>query len=540
MIIEFPEYLPDLPIVGNPGLIQAMNVIPAGNSYRPAKNTSALTKSVPGGISNSYDASGTVLATVTSTFHIQGAFSTKLPTTGNSVNFCGDSKGLYILNQGNSEWSDVRKASANYGTVSTERWEFTQFNNQLVATNFNDTMQLFTLGTSTRFGDLSADTDMPKARYIDTVRNFLVVGNTSLSSVNSPNRVQWSGIGDPTIWGTVPENQADFQDLPGKYGPIRGIVGGEYGTVFQETGITRMNYVGSPLIFSFETVETNRGTRYPGSIVAVGDLRFYMGIDGFYVFSGSTSTAIGVNKVDRTFFSMIDKSYPERIYGAVDYEKYLICWCVPLQGSGDGVPGQLIYYNFAPNSKNRFTYTRQQLDMIYTAITGGYTVDTADDYLSQIGGASAKALGVDYPGLQDVDSNFWIASNLILGAFDTDDKLASFTGSPLAGELEFSDRQFFEGQRAELNLMRPLVDGRPLILSGSNTVQAATKITMRVGERNNLSDEPTYKDNLVQNSIGDVPLRSNARYQRIKVTIENDYDDALGVAIVDVKEGGYR
>jgi hypothetical protein len=129
-----------------------------------------------------------------------------------------------------------------------------------------------------------------------------VVGNTTDGTFGpQPQRVWWPAIDDPTNWPTPGTSaaaavQSDYQDLVGDAGWVQGIVGNlgtADGAVFQERAVIRMQYVGPPAIFAFSTAEGVRGTPAPGSLVQVGNLVYYLGEDGFYVFDGSQSMPIG-------------------------------------------------------------------------------------------------------------------------------------------------------------------------------------------------------------------------------------------------------
>ncbi len=215
MQVAFSEWLPDLPPMDNQGVTVALNVLPFGDSY----------KSSPSAVVYS-----TALAA-----RCQGATSGR-DTAGNTYNFAGDASKLYQMSS--ASWADVSKGGG-YTTGSQERWNFTQWGSQILATNYGDAIQEFTMGTSTLFANLSATA--PKARYISVVRNNVVAANTDDTTDGPvPYRVRWSAIGDATAWTPSVSTQSDFQDLDGEGGWCQQIVGGEIGTVFQERSIWRM------------------------------------------------------------------------------------------------------------------------------------------------------------------------------------------------------------------------------------------------------------------------------------------------------------
>ena len=76
---------------------------------------------------------------------------------------------------------------------------------------------------------------------------------------------------DPWMKRKLNEKEEDIEDLP-EGGVITGITGGQYGLIFQENRITRMDYRGGNVIFSFRRVEDNRGAVQGKNVIQVGNL----------------------------------------------------------------------------------------------------------------------------------------------------------------------------------------------------------------------------------------------------------------------------
>lgn len=491
MRIEIGEWLPDLPDLDNPGCTVAKNVIPGSNSYLPFAGPTVYSNAL--------------------TARCQGAVSTK-DKDGNSLTFAGDATKLYKLASGT--YSDVSLAGG-YTTGSDELWNFTRFNDRLIATNFNDAIQTFTLSSSTNFANLSASA--PKARYCAFIRNFLVVGNT-FDSVdgNVPHRVRWPGIDDPTSWNVSAVTQADYQDLDPSKGWIRGIVGGEYGTIFQERAIHRMTYVGSPLVWQFDEVESGRGTLSGSSIVKAGNIIFYLGLDGFYAFDGNQSIPIGENKINRTFFNEVDLSYLSRISAAVDFDKQIIYWAVPVSGNTNGRPNKIYCYNFSPNAKNRWSFIETDVEFLFTSLSEGYTLDGLDAVSSSIDALTLS-----------LDSRAWTGDNYMLSGFNADHKQINYDSTALTALLETSELQIQEGYFAEVMRIKPVYDG-----SGT--------VTMQIGTRNLLSASEAYGSVISVDAIGECQVRSNARYHRFRVNIAGGFNNIQGVEVIEFRKAGRR
>jgi hypothetical protein len=237
---------------------------------------------------------------------------------------------------------------------------------------------------------------------------------------------------DVTDWTVSPSTQANFYDLNSSDGWVKQIVGGEYGVIFQERAITRMDYIGSPSVFQMSKIESNRGTQAPGSVVKVGNFIAYLGLDGFYIFDGNQSAPIGTNKIDKTFYADLDSSYFDRICSAVDSSKQIIYWAYPNADAIDGNPNRILCYNYSPNATKRWSLIDSGIDIeaLFTSFSEGYTLDSLD------------AISTSIDALEfSLDSRVWTGDDLLLSAFNSTHKLANFTGSALTATIETQEAQ---------------------------------------------------------------------------------------------------
>lgn len=491
-ILQFGAYMPDRPDIVNTAL-EAKNVVPLNGSYTELLGLADYSSSALTG-------------------RCRGAYSAQ-DKDANTYNFAADASAIYSLSS--ASWSDV-SISAGYSTQAADMWEFTQYGENVYATNFNELIQTITLGGA-NFSDLSSDA--PRCRHLAMVRDFLVAGNTNDTSDGKvPNRLWWSAIGDPTNWPTPGTNdavavQSDYQDLGGNGGWIRRVIGGSYGTIFRERSIWRMTYVGAPTVFRFDEVERNRGTEMPNSVIAYGGWAFYIGRDGFYLFDGSQSHAIGQDKVDRTFYADMDLSYRDRVWAALDPVKQVVMWIYPGQGSSDGRPNKAFLYNWSTKQWARAEFNA---DVIFWALAEGYTLEQLDQFSSTIDALSPS-----------LDSRVWTGQGLLFSAFTHDNRLANFTGTALDAVLETSELQLFPGRRAFVSSVRPLING-----SGTISVQ--------VGARETQTDSVSYTGSTTPNVAGECPVRSNGYYHRFKATISGGFEHAMGIEVTQAVKVGNR
>ena len=468
-MIDFGEYLPDLPAANNPGLVTASGCLPRSlKSYGPLSSLTVY--------SNALDA------------RCQGAIAAR-SAAGNVTSFAGDATKLYTLS--GPTFSAV---NTGFTTAAEETWRFAQIGEQVVATNFADEIKVWELDASTSFAQL--DSAAPRARHVMGARGFLVTGNTVDSTDGArPGRVWWSAFGDigdfPTPGSSdAAAKQSDFQDLTsgGWVQGLVGAVGGADAIVFCDTAVYRMQYSGPPTAFEFFEIERARGTPAPNSIINVGRFAAYLGEDGFYLNDGAGSTQIGSNKVDKTLFAALDQSNFHRITAAADPINKLLIWSYPVGGSG-GDGARLLVFNW---ELGRWSSAEVECQMIYRALSQGYTMETLDDY------------GTDLDALPfSLDSRVWTGGRLVLAAFDTSNRLSFFTGDALAATLETGE--FVGDRRQFVSGLRPIIDGGT--------------VTASVGYRDTPSGSVSYTTPTSAGADGICPQRISTRYARARFQI---------------------
>lgn len=481
-IFKFGEYLPDVPPLENPGTAYVLNVIPALESYRPAKGL-------------------TVVSTNALAARAQGAIALQ-DADGDVRFFSGDATALYELSA--LAFADVSRTSGGaYATGVEEWWEFAQFGTSLVATNFTDDIQTFNLASDTNFSALGGSP--PKARHIAVVREFLVIGNIGAT----PSKVRWCGSNAFTTW-TIGTQEADEQELPDG-GAVQRIIGGEVGWVFQERAITRMTRVAAPVTFQLDKI-ADIGALTPQSVVKVGADVYFLSSDGFYKLSeGGGIQAIGKEKVDKTFLDDLDSNYAYRVTASYDPKNKLVIWSYPSVSATNGTPDKVVAYDYV---LNRWSPLAIEAEMFFPSLAPGTTLEDLDSI-----SASLDALGVS------LDSTAWAGGALALGAFDTSHKFCTAMGDNLAATLETSEGQIAPNKRVFVNLVRPIVD--------------TTAATVQLSYRERVADSPSLTSAAVLESDGSCAPLASGRYFRARVAIPaaTSWTHAQGVEFVGEPDG---
>jgi len=483
-MITFGEFLPDQSAFGSSGATVADNVIPSASGYESMQNISA--------ISGEAD------------LPIVGLFAAA-DDDGNVGLYAADRTKIYEFNTTDGSLVNVSK-SGNYSTDNADRPRFVQYGETVVCTNFSDPIQKIKAADSGLFSDLSADA--PKAKHIAVVRDFVMTGFTNTTADgNKPYRVQWSDINDATNWVISSSTQADFQDIQ-DMGDVTGLVGGEYATILMEKGIVRGSYIGAPLIFQFDKVETVRGCKVAGSVCNVGHSVFYLADDGFYMFDGERSNPIGAEKVNRFFLEDWNGAYAGNMSASADPLRQIIVWSYASRASTDGSPDKLIIYNYA---LGKWSTASIAVDVVAPVYTAGYTLEALDAAFGALDILPASLDGPVYRGGE------------FLFAASKDKKIQTFTGAVLDGVVETGEFEVKTGFHSTVNNIVPYVTLRESATSGSVTAQVAS--------RNRQIDTYTYGSASSLNSDNFCPVRSNGRYHRVRLNMTGEWRKAQGIDV---------
>lgn len=426
--IEVPlgEFLPAFPKQNNPGCIVANNCVPAEGGYAPFFSAAikATTVTRPD-------------ASTASTF--------LAPVLGAALFFRNDGSPLIV--GGAEQTLFVRAGSvATETTVTTpvtddNYWDFAQFNDFIFATTIeNDPYYLTDVDTDTVWSALTGSP--PKAKYCERFADFLMLGHIA----GAPTRIQWSAFNNPAgSWTASRLTQAGFADLDPESGVITALVGGRYPMVFQERGISLVQYVGPPTVWRVSVVSEDRGCIAPFSVATIGAQTYFLSQDGFYVTNGSEFVPIGSQKVNKWFFNEVDQAAIGATQAAIDWQNRSIVWA--FRSVGSTAKDRLLIYSW---EQGRFS-----------------TATVTADWLvgSRVDATTLEDLDALFPTLEDVtpslDSEVWLAGDRVLGAFVSDSGLATyqtFNGPAMQADWELGAFQPSPGQRAFVSGAQPVLD----------------------------------------------------------------------------------
>jgi hypothetical protein len=466
-VVPFAEFRPDVSDYEGAGqhTKNVLNVVPRGDGYGPFRELSAYT--------------ATLGSACRGFFHAKKA-------DGTVSVFAGTSTKLYQLLSTDLSFSDVSQGSSAYAALgSGAQWQFAQFNKYVVATQQNAPPQFFSLTSSTDFQDITGSP--PQAAHVAIVNRFLV-----LSGIISPNvyRVHWSDLNDIFTWSSGSADSQDFADG----GIVRGIAGGEFGVIFQDTSIRRMVFApGSPYVFGIERIAQDDGIYAPYSMVGSGDRVFYISNDGFKMIQpGGLPEDIGKERVDRYFFDDVDTGNLQLVIGVHDSTKTRVYWAYK---SNNGATGQF-------DKVLCFDWALKKWSLIQTS--GEYMAAAARPGVTLEGVDTAYGSNIDTLTLTSLD-DITTASLSELSAFDANHKLGFYDGLNLAATLETGEQGG---------------DGQLIHIKGARVVTDSPDVTCAISRRMTPQSTTAYSTaTAINTETGVCPAHVTTRYARAKVSI---------------------
>ena len=346
--------------------------------------------------------------------HMRGAVDLTIEVIpGDTIRqYYGTNTRIWEVDDPTTPWTDVSKAAGDpgdgnlgppidYNVDEGRSWSFTSFGDKLIATNHADHVQVKEINTQ-RFRNLIGfdstggpitDTGngedyvtrggvKPKARFAATINSFLCLANINTDSyVDGRAYTFWnSAFGNPQeFYPADLDKQSSLFQIISRPGEITGLVGGEYGIMFKEDSIFRVEYVGLPTVFNFPEITNSQGCPYPRSIVRYKADTYFWGSGGIFVIrNGAQVQEIGRGKISKYVFDSLfeanslvaDPTTDERqnasyVIGAFDPYSGLIFWSYRNDGRDNFRNNGMIVYN---PQKDQFTTIRPGYDLFTTSV----------------------------------------------------------------------------------------------------------------------------------------------------------------------------
>lgn len=419
-------------------------------------------------------------------------------TTGSFGFIAATQTAIYRL-QSDGSWTDISKVGGYTGPDAGDLWQAERFGADFYVTNLNDDLQVMDLDTGTIMAD--APGSPPRAKFIETVGDFLFLAYLKVGADVFPQDWQHCKINDPTNWTvTGLAGDSDRQQIPD---------GDEIVSIMSNTGGARIIQrrckrrliftPGNTYSFQMQDIDGARGAVAPLAVIPFGgEAYFYLNETGFYV--GDAHEPIGAERVDDWFFKTVSLDKLGQVQGIADPSQKIV-W-IRFQDQNDAY--KMLGWHW---QLNRWCMADVAPILLVSAVSIGAVLDDLDSY--------GTLDDIDIP----LDSRLFKGGRITFGAFTSSNKLALFAGAPAAATVETSSTE--------------LTPDTGSFVSGARLKSDASDYTMQVGAAQVADGSLTWSSANTRNSrTGLVPFRSDAKFHRFRVNIAagSEWDHLHGVS----------
>ncbi|WP_336293984.1 hypothetical protein [Bartonella sp. CB169] len=480
------EYRPDVANINGLFTDEIVNVLPADGFYMPMPRFEPFSKPFPGSI--------------------LGAIAIR---TKNGVYIIvGTGQKIYCLNNITLQWDDISQEGKSYSANIDAPWSFALFGDNVIAVNANDKPQVFNFHKDSKFRDLGGNP--PQAGIVRVWGDFVCL----MKLTKYPRRIHWSGLNDAEFW-TVGKKSCDYQDFPDG-GVVQGATETTNPIIFMRSAIYAGSFIpGSKIIFSFQKIHDKRGARNAHSIVSRDNFAFFNDEGGFYQISGEGQIIpIGFEKVDRTMSEKSNFDNLPTLFSAIDGVFNRVYWVI--DSDRKDKKRTLLIYDWG---LQKWTKAVVDIEMILPIFSSGATLEALDGVTPNID---------DLP--LSLDSKIWNNESPILGAFDNQGRLGSFSGSPMACEITSQEMGQTNGLVTRIkNIMPQVNSGQFYVSVGIRFRQSLEEKTVWLPEK-----RPSH-------NTGQIHSRARARFYRFKLRIPEGMNwSHIAGFDVELKPAGMR
>jgi hypothetical protein len=173
-------------------------------------------------------------------------------------------------------------------------------------------------------------------------RQIIAYGST-FSAIKDPLLVRWCDIGNFTSWVGTVSNQAGSFRIPKCSLIISGLQGPQQGILWTDLSVWSMQYIGLPLVWSFNEIGTGCGLIGKKAAATLSGTIYWMSQSQFFSLGGGGVSPIPCPIWD-VIFQDIDEENVDHVVCATNARFGEVTWYYPTIGSG-GIPTKYVKLN---------------------------------------------------------------------------------------------------------------------------------------------------------------------------------------------------
>jgi len=233
-----------------------------------------------------------------------------------------------------------------WGFSTVEDWSLDNWGEYLIANP--EGAEIFYWNPSDGGGYSSVVPNAPKINegcFVAMPERQIIAYGSTFTGIQDPLLIRWCDIGNFTSWVGTVANQAGSFRIPKGSKIVSGLQGPQQGLIWTDLGVWSMQYIGLPLVWSFNEIGTGCGLIGRKAAATLNGAVFWMSQSQFFMLSGTGVQPIPCPIWD-VIFQDIDMTFASKIRCATNARFGEVVWYYPTTGS-NGVPTK--YVKFNPN-----------------------------------------------------------------------------------------------------------------------------------------------------------------------------------------------
>lgn len=185
---------------------------------------------------------------------------------------------------------------------------------------------------------------------LDAIQIVLAFGCTPLGSGSQDAMLtRWCAQSDYTEWTASTTNAAGSYRLPHGSRIVGGLQIPSLALLWTDIGLWGVQYIGFPLIFSFQSIGQNCGLIAQHAAVVLGQVIYWMSDHGFFVMAGGGSQQMPCSVWD-IVFKNIDNANRDKVIAGTDYHYSEVWWFYPSENGANGEIDSYVKVNIETQS----------------------------------------------------------------------------------------------------------------------------------------------------------------------------------------------
>lgn len=176
-------------------------------------------------------------------------------------------------------------------------WTNDNFGQDLIFAQRGGPIYYWSNNTSTWDRATTLSTDVPiigtnQVVVSDVSRFVIAMGCNTYADPTKldPMLVRWSDQENPNVWTPLVTNQSGEQRLSNGSYIVQSKKNRQEIVIWTDSAVYSMQYLGPPYVWGFQLLMDNISIVSPNSAIVVNNVAYWMGLDKFYMYSGSVQT----------------------------------------------------------------------------------------------------------------------------------------------------------------------------------------------------------------------------------------------------------